>query len=429
MRKHLITSYLPGQCCYHLCEYPSRHRWEPNEYDEQELDRLQDDGIGLIQLMEGWNDQLGLFGGSTFAPHNPDGFRRFVDMVHNRGMKIIPYVSSSYFESRDPHFRKEWTRGEINSGFYWKLGICSAASPGWRAHYLSNLVRILDDYGVDGIYNDDPWTFHREKQKPPWSDEVLAFDDTESDGNSADLLALVYAEVNRRRGIVKYHCGHTRRPETELKIYDYLWVGEMMKDMDRVRRECKNHPPYVVPMLDFRRGGKIEKEDDLYLNTIPYMQFPLLLGGRPLTGECGFVPGVEYASENYRNLRQFWEHYKAHPDGPHPYGLWDSVPGRVEARPTHARWLKHYLPMVEEGTWAYLEISDSDLLVKPPPENVVASAFANRDLYLVLANYGQTPVEVGTSAAYLPVGGPSSAPKDRWRLERRSLQILRRSWT
>ncbi|MFA6243035.1 MAG: hypothetical protein WC655_19010, partial [Candidatus Hydrogenedentales bacterium] len=40
MRKHLITDYLPAQCVYNMGEYPSREPWAPNEYDEQELDRL-----------------------------------------------------------------------------------------------------------------------------------------------------------------------------------------------------------------------------------------------------------------------------------------------------------------------------------------------------------------------------------------------------
>ena len=42
LRKHLITNYLPGQCCYNLGEYPCRTPWEPDAWDEQELDRLRD---------------------------------------------------------------------------------------------------------------------------------------------------------------------------------------------------------------------------------------------------------------------------------------------------------------------------------------------------------------------------------------------------
>ena len=42
LRKHLITSYLPGQAYYNLGEYPCRKPWEPGEGDQQELDRLKD---------------------------------------------------------------------------------------------------------------------------------------------------------------------------------------------------------------------------------------------------------------------------------------------------------------------------------------------------------------------------------------------------
>jgi hypothetical protein len=81
--------------------------------------------------------------------------------------------------------------------------------------------------------------------------------------------------------------------------------------------------------------------------------------------------------------------------------------------------------MVEEGTWAWLEIKDSGLFAQPLPENVVASAFANRDLYLVLANYGRTPVEVVTTDAYVPVSDPVASRQTHWKLAARSLHILR----
>ena len=119
-------------------------------------------------------------------------------------------------------------------------------------------------------------------------------------------------------------------------------------------------------------------------------------------------------------------HYKAHPDGPYSYSQWDSAIPRPEARPTHARWLKQYLPMVEEGTWAWLDLGESNLLAATLPENVVASAFANRELYLVLANYNNTPAEVTTSHAYASVEKPSAPGKKTWKLPGRSLRILRR---
>ena len=431
MRKHLVTSYLPGQCCYNLSEYPCPPPWKPDERDERELDRLRDHGIQLIQLHEDWNDSQRLFGADKFTPIDPAALRRFVDMVHTRGMKLIVYMSSGFFQRTDPDFREEWARRQDLIEIYFDYARCSPASPAWRAYLLPRVARILDEYGVDGLYNDLGYIKLANNPRPPTKDEVLAFEESAAhDGALADLLALIYAEVKRRGGIVKVHCSATRRPQTDLKVYDYLWVGEGASRGDRMREAVKNHPPYVVPCLDMSRA-EVESEDELYLHAIPYMQFPLLLAGRPFTGQRARAPGIQYQPEEKcfwtRHCRAIWTHHQANPDGPHSYGWWDSVPGRPEARPTHARWLKHYLPMVEEGTWAWLEIGDSDLFAQPLPENIVASAFANRESYVVLANYGRVAVEVATADAYVPVTEPAAVPRKSWGLKERSLQILRRT--
>jgi hypothetical protein len=83
--------------------------------------------------------------------------------------------------------------------------------------------------------------------------------------------------------------------------------------------------------------------------------------------------------------------------------------------------------MVEEGTWAWLEIGDSDLFVESLAEGIVASAFANRELYLALANYGHTPANVQTADAYVPATDPKAAPRNHWSLDSRSLLLLRRA--
>ena len=85
------------------------------------------------------------------------------------------------------------------------------------------------------------------------------------------------------------------------------------------------------------------------------------------------------------------------------------------------------MPLVEEGTWAFLEIGDSDLFAKPLPKDCVASAFANRDLYVVLANYGQSTQQIETAETYLPTDNRSAAPSKHWTLPKRSLQIVKRS--
>jgi hypothetical protein len=433
LRKHLVAGYLPGQCCYNLGEYPCRKPWDPDEYDEQELDRIKNHGIQLIQVFDDWNDQLRLFGGHKLTALNPAGFRRFVAMVHQRGMKILAYASSGYFIRTDPDFREEWSRsGDGFFGGYWNMVRCSPASPGWRAYLLPRVVRILDDFGVDGIYND--WGYVPNASKPkqsPAKDEVAAFEETpQYDGAVTDLLALLYTEVKRRGGIVKLHADYANQPQTGgLKVYDYLWVGENVGNADGLREAVKNHPPYVVPCIDLS-FAKVANEDEPYLHAIPYMQFPILQAGRPFTGERGMIPGVAYSPNPgdlwMQRCREAWKHYQANPKAFYTYSGWDAVPGRPETRPTHARWLALYQPLVEEGTWAWLEIGESSLLARPLPKGVVASAFANRHVHLVLANYGQTDVEIETTEAFVSAADPTAAPAKKWQLKKRSLVILRR---
>jgi hypothetical protein len=428
LRKHLVTDYLPAQCVYNLGEYPSRTPWDPGEDDERELDRLKSHGIQLIHVMDEWNDRYGLFGGNKLTAVNPRGFRRFVAMVHNRGMKILAYASSGYFVGSDPEYRKEWSRPGDAFGGWWDLTRCSPASPGWRAYFLPRMVRILEDYELDGLYNDWGYVPNAEKQiKQPARDEIVAFEETPRyDGAMTDLLCLIYSEVKRRGGIYKMHADRANEPQTGgLKVYDYLWVGENVENADGLRQAVKNHTPYVVPCIQ-GTAARVEGENDHFLHSIPYMQFPLLQGGRPLTGERAAIPIPRLPGVKENGFYEAaWKYYQAHPNGPYIYGGWDPIPPNPRMRPAHARWLKQYLPLVEEGTWAYLEIADSDLLVRPLPADCVASAFANRELHLVLANYGPSPQEIETADAHVPAHDPAAAPARQWQLPPRSLRILR----
>ena len=431
LRKHLITNYLPGQCCYNLGEYPARTPWDVGDYDEAELDRLKADGIEVLQVFDDWNDSLRLFGGDKYSAVNPAAYRRFIDMAHRRGMKVLTYTSPCFLQRSDPDFRQEWSR---ESDFlvvgYWDMARCSPASPGWRAFVLRKIAQVLDEYGADGIYVDGGYLANKHAAKramPPTKDEVLAFEETpEHDGAFADLLALIYADVKRRGGILKLHVNAAERPEADgLNTYDYLWVGEGVTNADALREAVKNYMPYVVPCLDMG-FTTVENENEPYLHSIPYMQFPVTMGGHIFTGERGMIPGVTYHDDFWlRRCRDAWKQYQADPGKLHTYSAWDAVPGNPESRPTHARWLKAYRPLVEEGTWAWIEIGDSTLFSSPLPTGVVASAFANRELQLVLANFGRADATVNTTLRFVPATGDSSA-SSTWKIAPRSLLILRR---
>lgn len=429
MRDHLITDYAPGQLCYNLGEYPSTRPWQIDAFDEGELDRIRDDGIEIIQVFDDWNDSLRLFGGDKYSAVNPESYRRFIELAHARGIRVLTYTSPCFIQRTDPDFNQEWSReGDFLEVGYWNMARCSPASPGWRAFVMGKIARILDEFGSDGIYVDGGYLAnqHAFKQTMPVApDEIVAFEETpQHDGAFADLLALIYADVKRRGGVLKLHVNAAEMPMADgLKTYDYLWVGEGVAEADALRNLTKNHTPYLVPCIDMGFAAT-ESEDEPYLQSIPYMQFPVSMGGRIFTGERGFVPGVTYKDDFWlKRCRDTYAQYQTDPTKLHTYSAWDAVPGNPNARPNYARWLKRYKPLVEEGTRAWLEIKDSSLFNGPLPENLVASAFANRELHIVLANYGRAAVEVKTTAGYVDTA--TDAKSDTWAIPARSMVILR----
>jgi hypothetical protein len=429
MRTHLVTDYLPGQCCYNLGEYPSTKPWVVDEYDEAELDRLRDEGIQVLQVFDDWNDSLRLFGGDKYSAVNPEGYHRFIELAHARGMKVLTYTSPCFIQRTDPDFKQEWSReGDFLEVGYWNMARCSPASPGWRAFVLQKYAQIMDEYGTDGLYVDGGYLANRHALKgtfPVAADEIVAFEETpDHDGAFADLLALIYAEVKHRGGILKLHVNAAEAPMARgLKTYDYLWVGEGVTQADPLREAVKNYDPYIVPCLDMG-FTTLETEDEPYLHSIPYLQFPVSMGGRIFTGERGFIPGIAYRDDFWmQRCRDAWKQYQEDPSKLHTYSAWDAVPGNPNTRVVHSRWLKRYLPMVEEGTRAWLEIGDSALFAAPLPEGVVASAFANRQFHLALANYGRSPANIALNEAFTAEDG--SAPAREWTIPARALLLLR----
>ncbi len=431
LRKHLITNYLPFQAVYNLGEYPARKPWTIDDSDERRLDELAAGGVQLLQVHEEWSDSLRMFGADRFSPVNGRAFYRFLKMVHARRMKLLVYISSGYFSRRDPDFRPEWARSPDLVEIYWRYAPCSPASPGWRRYLLPRINRVMDALGVDGIYNDCGYVALYMNRAKPSSDEVPAFEETPvHDGALEDLLGIIYGEAQRRGSIVKVHVRGNSQPQVAGRVYDYLWVGEGARNADRMREAVKNYPPHVAPCLDMSRAT-LSSEDEMYLHSIPYLQFPVLLAGKPFTGERASVPGIQYPPEEKdfwtRHVRNMGRYYREHPQGPYSFGWWDSCPGRPEARPTYFKWLKLYRPMVVPGTWAYLEIRDSDLFPRDLPENMVASVFANSKMYLALANYSDREQQVEVAGAFRNAQSAADEPRTAWPVPARSLLILENS--
>jgi hypothetical protein len=422
---HTIQDYLPGQVVYNLGEYPARFSIAPTEYDAELLTRLAEAGVELIQIHEDWNDSERVLGADKFTSHDPAGLQQFVDLAHGLGLKALPYISSGFFDIRDPDFREEFydpARSRLIE-LYFDYARCSPASPEWRAYLLPRVERLLDQYGFDGLYNDvgyhpdleDQPVAEGQVRPAPWPH--AAFE---------DLLGLLYDMAHRRGGVVKMHGGPPRISE-RVKLYDYLWLGEGVESLDKLRLEARAAPHYVVPCPDMSRAQVVD-EHDLYRYAIPFMQFPLRVDGRPFTGERAGVPGVAYQPEATcfwtRHCRAIHRHYQEHPEGPYTYGWWDSCPGRPEARDIWLDYLRLYRPMVAPGSRVWMELRQGALFAQPPPGELAVSLFANTEAYLVAANFGATDAVL--SSTWVWCDRRSRREGANWTLAPREMLFLQR---
>ncbi len=428
-REHRVGEYLAGQVTYNLGEYPKPFSIAPTEYDEALLQEFADHGVGLVQLHEEWNDAQRVLGADKFSSHDEPGLAQFIELVHSLGMKVILYASTGFFEATDPDFDPAWAHADAHLVELWfDYAQCSPASPGWRAYLLPRLERIMDEYGIDGLYDDvgyDPPYLH----DSPLADDIYPGPETEECHSAFfDLLGIVSDMVHGRGGVFKVHVGGDESGGLTNDIYDYLWVGEGIEKADGLCEKTKAYDPYVVPALDMSRAH-IDSEDDLYLYSVPYMQFPLRVDGRPVTGERAFVDGVTYRRGEdcfwTRHLRAINKYYTEHPDAPPIYAGSDSCPGRAGAR---ERWLYHldlYRPMVAEGSRVWIDIGESNLFDMPLPSGIVASLFVNDLMYLVLANYSNNTVAL--KSAWTWRNRETGATSQNIRLEPHTLTYLQRA--
>lgn len=404
LKKHTIRNYLPGQVIYNLGEAPLKFSIAPTEYDRQLLTEFSERGAQLVQIHEDWNDPLRVMGADKFTSHDPQGLKQFIDLAHTLDLKILLYISSGFFDRRDPDFRTDWAHPtKALDEIFYEYAFCSPASPGWRAYLLPRLERILDDYNADGLYNDigyeELWS------EPPIFNHVSPEPETdEHDAALEDLLGIIYNEIHRRGGISKIHYNGNKIPKANSKVYDYLWVGETVRDLKQLRQTVKGYEPYVVPCPDLSRATILD-EDELYLHFIPYIQFPIRVDGRPFTGERGLIPGMQC-----KDPTDFWtlyykrinEYSKNHPDGPFIYNEWDSSYGRPEARERWFYYLNLYKPMVRDNSRCWIEVKETTLFrLEHPSDDVVTSLFVNEHMYSVTANYGNVPARLFTSSLWM----------------------------
>ena len=384
LRRDRIHNYLPGQVIYNLGEYPAGFSIRPTEYDYNLIKSLAERGVELIQVHEEWNDSMRRLGADKFSSHDPEGMKEFIKLCHSFGIKVLPYISSGYFDSRDPDFKESFaTNGthELNSSYY-RYRMCDTASPEWNEYLMRKLHILLEEYEFDGLFNDMGYPADFETRRSGYLDYDPYFE---------DILARIYSMVKEKGGIVKMHEAYCLSPCTKEKVYDYLWVGECINST-RDLLATAQFDPYVVPCPDFRFMNE-QQEEEFYAKTLPFMQFVLRVDGRPITGERADVPGVEYIYNPMNDEKLHFDKvkkwYEAHPDGPHVYSEWSAIPDNPKMREKWFVYLDLYRPMVEENSICYIDIKDSKIVNRQLPEDVHMSLFVNETCYLCISNIGE----------------------------------------
>lgn len=393
-RRKRIHDYLFAQAIYNLGDYPAPFSITPTEYDYTLLADMAKNGVQLIQIHEEWNDSIRHLGATKFTCHDPEGMKKFVDLCHTLGMKVIPYASTGYFHEFDPDFSEEFCRPNgsklAQSHFSYRCAFSGSAQ--WRNYMLPRMMRILDDYEFDGLYNDmgyDAWRLIRYKAiqrgsldfTPPYDPYI------------EDLLSCIYGEIKRRGGIYKVHFDRNSAPPVKDRVYDYLWIGEAMENTPI--GVGKNYDDFVVPCPDFGFNTSPENMncnfDYHYARTIPFMQFPLLTRGRPFEGRRVTEDIPYYGSKGPNSEYGFGlralEYAKSHPNGPYIYSFWSAIPPLQGDYEAWCRYRALYAPMVEENSVAYIELRACDDILSPLPEAVYASMFVNEETYLVVSNF------------------------------------------
>jgi len=329
-----------------------------------------------------------------YSSHDKPGMIKFIELCHYFNIKVLPYVSSGYIHFIDPDFRQEFIKYErYCSGTYVKYHTCSCASPEWRTFLYQKMMRVMDEYGVDGIYNDHPpdemiqqCRRYREQHK-----KSLPPDEVPYDPYTEDFLAMLYAGVKQRGGVYILHLMGNYGPPCKTRVYDYLNVGEGISDSKSLLYS-ENCEPHVINILD--KKSQHFGPDYPFAATIPFLQFPRLNHGRRVTRDktTADVPFYD-AKENglYGHWKKAGQYGMAHPDGPYTHGEFSAIPDDPQDVDRYGGYLSMYLPMVADDSVVHMEVRESSFVSSALPDDVVISMFTNEKQYMTVSNLGDSP--------------------------------------
>lgn len=389
LRKERIHDYIPGHVTYHMGDYPARFDMAPTEYDYNVLKKLAEDGFQWIKFHTDCIDWLRRFGGDTFMNGDWEGTGKFIDLAHQFGHKMIPYISPTYFPTFDPEFREDFTELKRAYVGVW-IYLCSGnlGSPTWREYNYRKTFEVLDRLPWDGVFGDFGYDKFLRRNAWEWDHYGNAdnshYAPLDYDPEVEDYLGMIYSEVKRRGLTYKLHLGCYQPIPVKEKVYDYLAVGEGGRS-ERDLLMCKEYPTFVVPGFD-RNTNKSKDLDFEYAITIPYLQFPSLYYGRPMaTQNRRNLEGVTYyKAEDNGDAAREW--YLAHPNGPYVYSEWSAIPDDPMIYEKAKKYLALYKPMVAEDSVVRVEITETSMITSPILEDIIVSLYTNEEQYMVVSN-------------------------------------------
>lgn len=434
LKEELLVDHRPGEVWYNHNEYPALPHRPVDETDLARFEEYRRNGVAIIKLHQEWTDWAGRCGGDCFSSNDPAGLQRLINHAHDNNLLVHGYFSSGFFDERHPDFRPEWTGLSYRlNECYWRNALCSPLSEGWRGYLLRRTGELLDHYGFDGLYNDcgfanrfSPWQ-RRFRTREEGLEPRAFFDTPDYQPSFEDLLGELRALLKEKRpaGLMTLHFGGNRRPPARQKYYDRLYVGEGVESLVDLCARTKCFDPYTMLIPDARLGDLGPRA--VYAGGLPFLQFPVLYDGAPITGERACAEGVDYLDpgDDYwrsqmlriRELRQ---------QGAWPsFGWWDAVPGNPSTKPTYYHFLKLWRKIAPNGTRVFLEV-ELEGLWRAIPACVVQSLFVMDEIHLVIANHGTAPVELAPACSMLDIEtGTGLKPGAGFMLPANDLRILR----
>lgn len=391
-----VRDYAQGFVHYQYGCYPSREPYTPDEMDWKLLEEYGKNGVdGLI--LWNWSDFAGIEGKGILTAREPEGLKRFVQVAHQNGLKVLPYTSTSWFDVRDAEYRPEWGRGYRLDEMYYRLERCCPGVPSWRTFYLEKVEGLFEEFGVDGVYNDSGFALSQGGCKSEERGHIHLGTGEDKRGFAflcEDFQEELYALVKLHNGLLVFFYEVDRMPPFG-KFWDYLLVGEGVRDLRLSVERTKHYPLYVLRYPDWSRlltdesdpkwvpdmSRLPEVENLMYACTIPYMQFPASWGGVGGMYEQEDVPGVEWLSEEEDGWTRWGKRLQElKKKGLNPPAL------------NKERWYKLlgiYKRMTSEGSVVFMEAKGkNNFLSAPLPEKVVVSFFVNEEVYFALSNLG-----------------------------------------